>query len=141
MFNENGKDVKKMPILLNGQTVWVDCVDIEQTKQDKNTMMLDLDLNSTPTSTSGANAQDKPMIGANRTNQINKSKSEFTEQERDAIIKECIEDLISPAELSTRHNISVQAIRTWVKNAGHKLPSRYNTNFKKVKPPGVSSPV
>ena len=106
VFNENGKDVKKMPILLNGQTVWVDCVDIEQTKQDKNTMMLDLDLNSTPTSTSGANAQDKPMIGANRTNQINKSKSEFTEQERDAIIKECIEDLISPAELSTRYDFT-----------------------------------
>ena len=51
-----GKEVKKMPILVNGQTIWADCVDIDH--QDKNNLMLDLDL-STPTSNSSLTVKGK----------------------------------------------------------------------------------
>ena len=61
-----------------------------------------------------------------------RSRSEFTDEERNKIIKECVEKLISPTELSQRYNISVQFIRNLVKNAGHKLPSRYNTGVPNV---------
>ena len=62
-----------------------------------------------------------------------RSRSEFTDEERNKIIKECVEKLISPTELSQRYNISVQFIRNLVKNAGHKLPSRYNTKHNVAK--------
>ena len=143
--NVNGSIVKKMAVILNGHTVWVDCdpnlaqvpsqdvqmvnLDNDNSKQNKNTVTDDLDLNSTSTRTSEENAQNQTEIAT--PNQSNKSKYEYSwfasDQKREAIIKECIEGLISPTELSGRHNISEHVIRTWVKNAGLKLPSEYDT--------------
>ena len=41
------------------------------------------------------------------------------------IVKEVTEDLISPRELSNRHNLTVEKIRKIVKDSGNKLPNRY----------------
>ena len=62
--------------------------------------------------------------------------SEKSEQERDAIVKECIDGLKSPTELAIKHNVSAQHVRRWVKKAGHKLPTKYN----KVKPTIIVKP-
>ena len=62
--------------------------------------------------------------------------SEKSEQERVAIVKECIEGLKSPTELSIKHNVSAELVRRWVKKAGHKLPTKYN----KVKPTIIVKP-
>ena len=53
--------------------------------------------------------------------------SSITLAEREAIVAQVTEELISPTELAQRHGISVAAIRGWVKTAGKKLPSRYKT--------------
>ena len=140
--NENGNIVQKMAVVLNGHTVWVDVedkfpsqdvqmvnLDNDNSKQNKNAATDDLDLNSTSTKTSEENAQNQTEIAT--PNQSNKSKYEYSwfasDQKREAIIKECIEGLISPTELAGRHNISEHVIRTWVKNAGLTLPSEYDT--------------
>ena len=54
-------------------------------------------------------------------------KKNVTLAEREAIVAQVTEELISPTELAQRHGISVAAIRGWVKTAGKKLPSRYKT--------------
>jgi hypothetical protein len=45
-----------------------------------------------------------------------------------------VDDQISPALLGEKYNINVTQIRAWVKNAGHKLPSKYkSTKIKDLK--------
>ena len=49
----------------------------------------------------------------------------FTEQQRQAVMREVLEDLISPNELGKKYNIPPQKIRQWIKKAGHTLPQSY----------------
>ena len=42
------------------------------------------------------------------------------------IIKQCTEELISPAKLEKMHNIGRDTIKRWVKISGAKLPTKYN---------------
>ena len=45
MYIENGKTVRKMPVKLgDGQTIWADCVDLNQ-KDTNNTMVMEFDNN------------------------------------------------------------------------------------------------
>ena len=49
----------------------------------------------------------------------------FTEQQRQAVMREVLEDHISPNELGKKYNIPPQSIREWIKKAGHTLPQSY----------------
>ena len=118
---ENGKIVRKMPIKLgDGRTIWTDCVDLNQ-KGTNNTMVTEFDKNSknSDQTNSVKNQQNVPV-----TNTI-KTAKDFSKDARDAIVTQVTVELISPTELSHRHNISISAIRGWVKAAGKRLPSRY----------------
>ena len=58
----------------------------------------------------------------------------FTQEQRGRIMKEVLEDHISPGDLSKKYNISAHCIRDWIKKAGHQLPKSYKrfpiaTNF------------
>ena len=56
-------------------------------------------------------------------------------EEREKIVHEVVTEQISPALLAEKYGIGVAQIRAWVKNAGHKLPSRYKaTKMKEIKP-------
>ena len=48
--------------------------------------------------------------------------------ERKAIVEECTVDLVSPVMLSHKYNVTVTAIRGWVKAAGKTLPQKYKFN-------------
>ena len=53
------------------------------------------------------------------------SAASFTADQRSRIMREVLEDHISPADLAKKYNISAHAIRDWVKKAGHALPKSY----------------
>ena len=59
------------------------------------------------------------------------NKSKLTDELRNQIVKECCEDLISPAELASRHGVNVVQIRKIVKDAGKKLPTKYKVTSSK----------
>ena len=49
----------------------------------------------------------------------------LTLEQRQQIIKECVEDMISPTELAIKWNCNSDTIRTWVRKAGLTLPKQY----------------
>ena len=49
----------------------------------------------------------------------------ISEAQRQSIMKEVLEDHISPNELSRKYSIPAYAIRDWIKKAGHTLPKSY----------------
>ena len=59
------------------------------------------------------------------------NKNRLTDELRCQIVKECCEDLISPAELASRHGVNVVQIRKIVKDAGKKLPTKYKVTSSK----------
>ena len=59
------------------------------------------------------------------------NKARLTDELRSQIVKECCEDLISPAELASRHGVNVVQIRKIVKDAGKKLPTKYKVTSSK----------
>ena len=129
-FEENGKKVRKMPINLNGQTIWVDCA--EQPSGDQNnSVMLDLDTGNTVTSTTSdsgaATASPSPTANLPKPVSTRRSIKELTEEEKNQIIEDCCVRLISPQVLSNKYALSVQAIRTLVKDSGRALPAKYNS--------------
>ena len=130
VFEENGKKVRKMPINLNGQTIWVDCA--EQPSGDQNnSVMLDLDTGNTVTSTTSdsgaATASPSPTANLPKPVSTRRSIKELTEEEKNQIIEDCCVRLISPQVLSNKYALSVQAIRTLVKDSGRALPAKYNS--------------
>ena len=50
---------------------------------------------------------------------------DITEAGKAVIMREVLEDHISPNELSRKYSIPAYAIRDWVKKAGHRLPKSY----------------
>ena len=54
---------------------------------------------------------------------------------RKLVVQQCTKDLISPAELSSRHGIGIRTIQTWVTSSGAKLPSKYRKVITKVSIP------
>ena len=55
VFMENGKEVRKMPVLINGETVWVECVNNVQNGGDIEGDMIEMDI-----SNSGQQPMNKP---------------------------------------------------------------------------------
>ena len=51
---------------------------------------------------------------------------------RELVVQQCTEDLISPAELSKRHGVSIRTIQIWVTSSGAKLPLKYKKKIPKV---------
>ena len=47
------------------------------------------------------------------------------EAQKQAIMREVLEEHISPNELAKKYNIRAYAIREWIKKAGHTLPKSY----------------
>ncbi len=142
VFEENGKKVRKMPINLNGQTIWVDCA--EQPSGDQNnSVMLDLDTGNTVSSTTsneGASAAASPSPTANLPKPVSTRRSikDLSEEEKNQIIEDCCIRLISPQVLSNKYALSVQAIRSLVKDSGRALPAKYNSKAEhgpKSRPP------
>ena len=46
-------------------------------------------------------------------------------KQKNEIIRECVEDHISPVELGRRHHMTADTIRAWVRKAGMNLPKTY----------------
>ena len=59
------------------------------------------------------------------------NKNRLTDDLRSQIVKECCDELISPAELASRHGVNVVQIRKIVKDAGKKLPTKYKITSSK----------
>ena len=59
------------------------------------------------------------------------SASAFSPEQRARIMREVLEDHISPGDLSKKYNISAHSIRDWIKKAGHQLPKSYK-RFPKI---------
>ena len=59
------------------------------------------------------------------------NRNRLTDELKSQIVKECCEDLISPAELASRHGVNVVQIRKVVKDAGQKLPTKYKITSSK----------
>ena len=55
----------------------------------------------------------------------------MTDELKKQIVKECCDDLISPAELARVHGVNVVQIRKVVKDAGQKLPTKYKITSSK----------
>ena len=137
VFEENGKQVRKMPINLNGQTIWVDCAD-HQPAESNNSVMLDLDTGNTVTSSSANNEAAASPPSLPKPVQSRRSIKDLTEEEKNQIIEDCCVRLISPQILSNRYNVSVQGVRTLVKDSGNSLPAKYNSKAEhtsKSRPP------
>ena len=62
----------------------------------------------------------------------------MTPEQREQIIKECVEEKISPADLARKWNCNKDTIRSWVRKAGLTLPKDYK---KSIVPDSSSSPV
>ena len=52
-------------------------------------------------------------------------KIKLTEEQKNLIIDECVEDRISPTILARKWNCSPRSIRTWIQKAGKQLPKKY----------------
>lgn len=140
-FNDNGKVVRKMPIKMGNQVMWVDCADEQElanANDSKNNLVLDLDTNiitSTPPVTSNstppAAISTNAVIRNTPSEASKRTAKDFTHEEKELIIKECTEDLVSPSVLATKYNVSVTAIRDWVKTAGKVLPNKYKITSSK----------
>ena len=82
-------------------------------------------------------AEDHPEIAqplAKKSKVSTISGAAFSQEQRGRIMKEVLEDHISPGDLSKKYNISAHCIRDWIKKAGHQLPKSYKrfpiaTNF------------
>ena len=63
----------------------------------------------------------------------------ITEAAKATIMREVLEEHISPNELSRKYSIPAYAIRDWVKKAGHRLPKSYK-RFADIFPLTLHSP-
>ena len=139
VFNENGKEVRKMPIKMGNSTFWVDVVDNKDNVMPEDAVMLNLDdpepaAPSTPAPTPGLALAQVPVPASGSAPAPSQTqapvplqavKPKMTDQVRDQIIKEVTVNLISPSEVSKKVGMSVVAIRNVIKTAGMKLPARY----------------
>jgi len=128
VFEENGKKVRKMPIRIPGQTIWVDCA--EQPSGSTVT--------STTSDSGAATASPSPTANMPKPVSTRRSIQELTNEEKNQIVNDCCVRLISLQVLSNKYALSVQAIRTLVKDSGRALPAKYNSKAEhgpKSRPP------
>ena len=53
----------------------------------------------------------------------------LTPEQRQQIINECVEEMISPTDLARKWNCNADTIRTWVRKAGLTLPKQYKKSI------------
>ena len=122
LFEENGKQVKKVPIKLdNGETMWVDSLD-SLGKVDENSFSMPLDNNHLPPAASTSAA----MMGQG---EVNRAPPEVTSAAIERVVTDKVNPAVVAADLNGQHNFSQRVtaadVRAWVKQAGKSLPNRY----------------
>ena len=65
----------------------------------------------------------KSRINIQKVSKEHKRESKI--QFKNLIVKQCTEELISPARLAKIHKIDRDTVKRWVKNSGKKLPTKY----------------
>ena len=84
-------------------------------------------MTSTTSDSGAAAASPSPTANLPKPVSTRRSIKELTEEEKNQIIEDCCVRLISPQVLSNKYALSVQAIRTLVKDSGRALPAKYNS--------------
>ena len=69
-----------------------------------------------------------------------KRKKDEKAQFKKVIVKQCAEDLISPAKLAKMHSINAISVLHWLKNSGLELPTKYELHGKFNEKPSVNEP-
>ena len=59
---------------------------------------------------------------------------------RQLVVQQCTKDLISPAELSKTHGVSIRTVQKWVTSSGARLPLKYKKKLVKVSIPTNDQP-
>ena len=59
---------------------------------------------------------------------------------RQLVVQQCTKNLISPAELSKIHGVSIRTIQMWVTSSGARLPLKYKKKILKVSIPTNDQP-
>jgi hypothetical protein len=65
----------------------------------------------------------KSCINIQKVSKEHKRESKI--QFKNLVVKQCTEELISPARLAVIHKVDRDTIKRWVKNSGKKLPAKY----------------
>jgi len=126
IFHENGKDVSKMPILINGQTMWVETMppSSQQDLNDGDSLMLPLDDDHPPL------LQVQPPPQQQQQHEENKRKVVFSQEEMDEAVRKVVEDHISPTVVGREIGVTPGTVRQWVKRQGFELPQSYSNKSK-----------
>jgi len=141
VFIENGREVRKMPVEINGETIWVECVPgggqgvqgggenrQQQVQQDQEGgIMMEI---------GDSDGLEIPGQGGAKTGAKPSSGNVFDTQQKEAIMREVLEEHISPTDLGKKHGVSAAVIRDWIKKAGHSLPKNYKRTSKQPPGPG-----
>lgn len=135
IFEEDGKQVRKVPIEMNGQTIWVECVDSAKqggagivggvdslgggVYKAQDSIIMELNGESDGLEMPSAN----PALKTS--GQPKSLASSYSPEQRAEIIREVLEQHISPADVAKKYNTSPHSIRDWIKKAGQSLPKTY----------------
>ena len=77
------------------------------------------DLKASPTK----NSNENPVVTSSKAAAgKRKPPAKFTDEQKSAVVKEVVESLISPTELSKKYGVTPSTIRSWVTKAGFELP-------------------
>jgi len=143
VFIEDGREVRKMPVEINGETIWVECVpgggqgvqardnrqQQVQPDQDGGIMMEIGDTDGLEIhGQGGAKTSSKPIQ--------NNAGNIISNQFKEAIMREVLEERIPPTDLAKKYGIQPTTIRDWIKKAGHSLPKNYKRSRSSKPPPG-----
>jgi len=126
--DENGREVRKMPVEIEGETIWVECVPGGAgERQDGGDGAIVLNMED---------HEEIPKAVVKPPNSGLTTKN-LTPEQRQQIINECVEEMISPTDLARKWNCNADTIRTWVRKAGLTLPKQYK---KSIYPDSGNSP-
>lgn len=115
VFMENGKEVRKMPIDIDGQTIWVECVGAQKEAANGDIMM---DLHD------DVGIEGPSNVAGNKVAATPKSHTYSVEQKREIVAQVCDEHF-SPSDVARKFSVSPHTIRDWVKKSGKVLPKTY----------------
>jgi transposase-like protein len=91
---------------------------IREKTKEKISSMRDL---KKPSPTKNSN-ENNPAVTSSKAAGKRKPPAKFTDEQKSAFVKEVVENLISPMELSKKYGVTPDTIRSWVKKAGYELP-------------------
>jgi len=129
VFIENGKEVRKMPISHEGQTIWVECVGQNaaghgvNTQQGRDGIMLEIPGDCSELEVPGS--RPPGQVNPKPTGKQTSGAGAYDAEQRQEIVREVLVDLIAPSDLARKYKISAHSIRDWVKKTGKTLPKQY----------------